>query len=380
MRKSPVLAVALLLACGGGGDVEGPPGAASIGVGRIVDGLQAPVFLTAPPSDSRLFVIEQPGRVRIVRDNQLQPAPFLDITSRVGSGGERGMLGLAFHPDYATNGWFYVDYTDTSGNTRVERYTVSADPSVADASSAKLILTVAQPFANHNGGMLLFGPDGMLYIGLGDGGSAGDPQGNGQNRGSLLGSILRIDVDGGDPYAIPAGNPFIGAAGARGEIWARGLRNPWRFAFDRTGGALYIGDVGQGRYEEIDVIPGTMAGANFGWNVMEGMHCYPSGTSCNATGFVAPAIEYDHGAGCSVTGGYVYRGSIAALRGLYFYGDYCGGWVRSFRAGTAGVTEWTEWQFGNIGRILSFGEDAAGELYVLTDAGVVYRIVQTLPD
>jgi glucose/arabinose dehydrogenase len=379
VKKAHFLAALLLAACSDASDIDGPP-ATSIAVGRIADGLQAPVFLTAPAGDSRQFVVEQPGRIRIVANNAVLPTPFLDISARVGSGGERGLLGLAFHPNHATNGWFYVDYTDTSGNTRIERYTVSSNAAVADASSAKLILTVAQPFANHNGRLPAFGPDGKLYLGMGDGGSAGDPQGNGQNRNSLLGKILRIDVDNGDPYAIPANNPFVGTAGARGEVWAWGLRNPWRFAFDRTDGMLYIGDVGQGRYEEIDAVPATTAGANFGWNVREGDHCYPSGTSCSSTGLVAPVLEYSHDDGCSVTGGFVYRGSIASLRGHYFYGDYCGGWVRSFRLQASGTTERTEWSFGSIGRILSFGEDALGEVYVLTDAGVVWRIIQALPD
>jgi glucose/arabinose dehydrogenase len=255
----------------------------NLAVQEVVAGLSNPLYVTAPPGDSRLFVVEQLGRIRIIKNGQLLPTPFLDISTRVSSGGERGLLSVAFHPSYATNGFFFVNFTDLSGDTRVERFSVSTNADLAVFASRKLILAVAQPFANHNGGLNLFGPDGMLYVGLGDGGSGGDPSDNGQNRGALLGKILRIDVDRGDPYAVPPDNPFVGQQGARGEVWAYGLRNPWRFAFDRQGGLLYVADVGQDRFEEIDVVPANRAGVNYGWNRMEGSACFNS-SSCNQQG------------------------------------------------------------------------------------------------
>jgi hypothetical protein len=259
----------------------------------------------------------------------------------------------------------------------VVAYRVSADPGVADSDSAESILTVGQPFANHNGGGLVFGPDGFLYIGLGDGGSSGDPQGNGQDLGDLLGSLLRIDIDGGSPYVIPPDNPFAGTAGSRAEIWNYGLRNPWRFSFDRGTGDLYIGDVGQDSREEIDVAPAsTGGGENYGWNLMEGSRCFGA-EGCDQSGLSLPVLDYGHDDGCSVTGGFVYRGSaIPALRGRYFYADFCSGWVRSFRYGGAQATERREWPtLAPGGMITSFGEDANGELYILVASGKVYRIV-----
>ena len=343
---------------------------------EVVSGLSNPLFLTAPAGDSRLFIVEQPGRIRIVRNGELLQTPFLDIASRVRSGGEQGLLGLAFHPSYASNGYFYVNYTDTGGDTRVERYSVAAgSPDVAEPSSAKLLLTVDQPFANHNGGQVMFGPDGMLYIGMGDGGSGGDPQGHGQNRNTLLGALLRIDVNSADPYGIPANNPFGGQAGVREEIWAYGLRNPWRFAFDRTAGRLYIADVGQNRLEEINVVPTGTAGVNYGWNIMEGMTCY-NATTCNQNGLTLPVHEYDHSQGCSVTGGFVYRGTaVPEIAGYYLYSDYCSGWLRGFRYVNGSATDHREWSVGELGNVLSFGEDSAGELYILSANGRVYRIV-----
>ncbi|HEX7089792.1 MAG TPA: PQQ-dependent sugar dehydrogenase [Longimicrobiales bacterium] len=375
-------ALAALLGCGGseptppeppGGDGDPP---AAIRLVEVAAGLASPVHLTSPPGDDRLFVVERPGRIRIIEDGELLPTPFLDIVSNVGSSGsEQGLLSVAFHPQYASNGFFYVNYTDRDGNTRVERYTVSAaDPNRADPASAKLILGVDQPYSNHNGGLLLFGPDRMLYIGMGDGGAGGDPHGNGQNKGTLLGALLRIDVDGGDPYAIPPDNPYVGEPGARGEIWAIGLRNPWRFAFDPPTNRLYVADVGQNRYEEIDVVDARTPGLNYGWNIMEGAHCYPTGP-CESEGLVLPVLEYTHDDGCSVTGGAVYRGdAIPGLVGHYFYADYCAGWIRSFRYEDGRVTDAREWPVGSVGNILSFGQDAAGELYVLSANGRVYRI------
>lgn len=349
-----------------------------LGVQEVVSGVTNPVYLTTPTGDPRLFVVEQVGRIRVIKGGQLLATPFLDITSKVSSGGERGLLSVAFHPSYANNGFFYVNYTDLSGNTRVERYTVSSNADVANASSAKLILTVTQPFANHNGGLNVFGPDGMLYIGLGDGGSGGDPQGNGQSLGTLLGKILRIDVDRGDPYAVPADNPFVGQAGARGEIWAFGLRNPWRFAFDKLGGLLYVADVGQERFEEVNVVVSNRGGVNYGWKTMEGSSCYAA-TSCNQTDLEIPPLVYDHSTGaCAVTGGYVYRGTvIAQMIGRYFYSDYCSGFLKSFRYQNGQAFEQLTWPVGNLGNITSFGQDAVGELYMTSASGKVYKIVRS---
>jgi glucose/arabinose dehydrogenase len=369
-----VLALALWLPCGGCGEASAPDtGQVKLDTELVAQGLEHPLYLTAPAGDARLFVVEQPGRIRVIAGGALRETPFLDITGKVSYGGERGLLSVAFHPDYAANGYFYVDYTDTAGDTRVERYRVSADPNVADPGSAKLILFVDQPYSNHNGGLVVFGPDGKLYIGLGDGGSGGDPQGNGQAKGTLLGKLLRIDVDAGDPYAVPSDNPFAGESGARGEIWAYGLRNPWRFAFDRAAGRLYVADVGQGSREEVDVVPAASGGLDYGWSVMEGDECYGA-ASCNQAGLTLPVLAYGHSDGCSITGGYVYRGqSIAALRGTYFYSDYCSGWLKSFYY-DGSVTQQRDWGM-SLGSVLSFGEDSADELYVLTAGGSVYRLI-----
>jgi glucose/arabinose dehydrogenase len=338
------------------------------------------LYLTASSGDlSRLFVVEQTGDIRIIKDGALLPTPFLDISTKITAGGEQGLLGLAFDPDYASTGRFVVHYTDTNGDTHLSQFTVSSDPDVADPASEQVILTADQPYNNHNGGQVLFGPDGMLYLGLGDGGSEGDPQGRGQDLSDLLGSILRLDVRSTSPYSVPPDNPFVGQAGVQPEVWSYGLRNPWRFSFDRTTGDLYIGDVGQDSFEEVDVAPaaaGSGKGLNFGWNIMEGTHCYNAST-CNQSGLTLPVLEYPHSEGCSVTGGYVYRGSvIPALQGLYFFGDYCQGTVRSFRYQGGSATELTDWPtLRPGGSITSFGEDAAGELYVVIQSGSVFKIV-----
>ena len=338
-----------------------------------VDGrFRNPVYLASPPGDSRLFIVEQAGRIRIVKNGQALSEPFLDIADRVRSGGEQGLLSVAFHPDYRTNGYFYVNFTDRSGDTRVERFKVSANPDVADPASSKLVIGIDQPYANHNGGLVMFGPDGMLYVGMGDGGSGGDPHGNGQNRNALLGKILRLDVSS-EPYGIPVGNP---RTGGRAEIWAIGMRNPWRFAFDRQTGLLYVADVGQNEIEEIDVESATEPGLNYGWNIMEGDHCYRS-SSCDREGLVMPKVTYNHSGGaCSVTGGFVYRGRrIPSLAGHYFYSDYCAGWLRSFRMMNGAVTDRRDWKTSeNLGHVVSFGEDSSGELYILTEGGKVLRI------
>jgi len=340
---------------------------------EVARGLDRPVHLAAPRGDPRLFVVEQPGRVRIIKDGALLERPFLDLRASIRLGSERGLLSIAFHPGYRTNGLFFVNYTDREGDTQIVRYRVSDDPDVADRASAKTILSIEQPYSNHNGGLCVFGPDGMLYIGTGDGGAANDPQGNGQNRASWLGKMLRIDVDHGDPYAIPRDNPFVDTPGVRPEIWALGLRNPWRFAFDPDDELLYIGDVGQNRYEEIDVTPAGAAGLNFGWNIREGLHCLLRG-DCLSEGLTDPALEYPHPEGCSVTGGLVYRGrAIPALVGHYVYGDYCAGWIRSFRYQDGRASDAQEWRPPRDLAITSFGTDGAGELYVLSQDGRIYR-------
>lgn len=378
-RHRRVCAGLVVLAIAGCGDSAAPPASGAAALQLLSSTLDLPVFATAPPGDThRLFVAEQSGRIRILKDDVLLPAPFLDLSALVSCCGERGLLGFAFHPQYAVNGFVYVHYTDTGGDTRVMRYHVSANPDAADAASAAPVLSQVQPFSNHNGGMLAFGPDGYLYVGLGDGGSGGDPQGNGQNRTTLLGKILRLDVDHGAPYTVPATNPFVGQSPTRPEIWSLGLRNPWRFSFDRQTGALYIGDVGQAAWEEIDVEPAATGGRNYGWRDMEGSACFVPG--CSATGLTLPAVTYAHSEGCSVTGGYVYRGAdVPELDGFYLFADYCAGWVRSFRwsGGSAGaVTDQPTLAPG--GSISSFGEDARGELYILAygSPGAIYRIVR----
>lgn len=353
-----------------------PPRTVNLRAQTVVSGLVAPVFLASPPGDDRLFILEQPGRIRILAEGSLLSDPFLAIEELVDSGGEQGLLGLAFHPDYAGNRRLFVNYTDTSGDTRIVEYLASAsNPSLADPSSARILLTIDQPASNHNGGWLGFGPDGYLYLGMGDGGGANDQFGNGQDTASLLGKILRIDVDSGSPYGIPATNPFAAGGGAA-EVFVYGMRNPWRAAFD--GSNLYIADVGQGSWEEVDVITTTSGGANLGWNIMEGAHCFQSST-CNQTGLTLPVYEYDHGDGCSITGGYVYRGAaIPEIAGAYFLGDYCTGIVRSFRYTGSGIIDLKDWtaDLGDVGRISSFGVDSAGELYIVDLGGDVFKIVR----
>ena len=346
---------------------------------QVASGLSSPLYLTAPPVDlRRLFIVEQTGAIRIVKDGTLLAVPFLDISAQVLAGGEQGLLGLAFDPDYITTGRFVVHYTDLAGDTRLSIFQISADPDIANAASEQVILTADQPYPNHNGGQIVFGPDGFLYMGLGDGGSQNDPDGRGQSLSDLLGSILRVDVHTGTSYSIPADNPFVGQAGTQPEIWSFGLRNPWRFSFDRATGDLYIADVGQNRFEEVDIAPanvGSGRGANYGWSVMEGSHCFSG--ECDQAGLTLPLFEYGHDQGCSIIGGYVYRGSaIPDLQGLYFFGDYCEGWVRSFRYISGAAIELTDWPSLRPGGLLtSFGEDAAGELYVLSSSGGVFKVV-----
>ncbi len=360
----------------------------------VVSGLTMPVTVTnAGDGSGRLFIVQQTGQIRIFTNGTLLLAPFLDISDLVSCCGEQGLLGLAFHPDYATNGFFYVDYTDNAGNTVVARYSVSEnDPNVADPDSAQTVLTQVQPFSNHNGGQLAFGPDGSLYIAFGDGGSAGDPQENGQNLETWLGKILRVDINGddfpGDPdrnYAVPPDNPFVGVPGLD-EIWAYGVRNPWRCTFDRVTGDFFIADVGQGNWEEIDFQPANSTGGeNYGWDVLEGMHCFediPQG-SCNQFlngGSTLPVLEYSHSLGCAVTGGYRYRGQLyPQLDGIYFYSDLCSGTIWGAIRDNQG--RWVSQDLLDSGlSVTTFGEDEAGELYLVDyDGGVLYQIVGEQP-
>ncbi|MEQ8766052.1 MAG: PQQ-dependent sugar dehydrogenase [Planctomycetota bacterium] len=352
----------------------------------VASNLAMPVELAVPPGDTqRLFIAEKGGTIAILENGALIPVPFLDISGLVSGGSEQGLLGLTFDPDYASNGRFYVYYTDGLGDSVLARYLVSAaDPNLAEPAADEILLVVDQPEPNHNGGRLAFGPDGYLYVGLGDGGGAGDPTGTGQDTTDLLGSLLRLDVSGASGYAIPPDNPFAGDAVNRQEVFSYGLRNPWRFSFDRSTGDLYIGDVGQREREEIDlalVSRGAGSGFNFGWNITEGFTCYEPPSGCDAAGLVLPVLDYDHSDGCSVTGGFVYRGSAlpSEFQGVYFYGDYCEGWIRSFRFDGTAATELTEWASLGPGEpITSFGEDDAGELYVLTAAGNVYRLMENV--
>jgi glucose/arabinose dehydrogenase len=330
-------------------------------------------IVSAGDGSGRLFVVMRAGSIRVIQNGQVAAAPFLDIHAKVNSSSsERGLIGLTFHPNYKSNGYFYVNYIDLSGNTVIARFKVSADANHADPASETDLLHVQQPYANHNGGSLAFGPDGFLYIGLGDGGGQGDPNGNAQNVNSLLGKILRIDVDHGSPYAIPAGNPFA-AGGGRPEIWVYGLRNPWKFSFDAGSGDLFIGDVGQDLYEEIDYLAaGSPGGNNFGWNYREGLHPYKGTPPANLV-FTDPVFEYDHGQGCAVIGGPVYRGSaLAGWQGTYLFGDYCSGKIWGLR-NVGG-----KWQgsllFTTAYSITAFGADEQGEIYLTDQKGAVEKL------
>lgn len=337
----------------------------------VTEGLENPLFLTqAGDSSQRLFVVEQPGRIRVLEGHTLLSVPFLDITKQVLSGGERGLLGLAFHPDYRHNGRFFVNYTrKPDGATVLAEYRRGATATSA-SQEERLLLIVPQPYPNHNGRMIAFGPDGFLYIGLGDGGSKGDPDNRAQNLEDLLGKILRIDVDRGDPYGIPMDNPFA-KDGGRPEIYALGLRNPWRFSFDVKTGHLWVADVGQYKWEEINLVT---PGGNYGWRVMEGTHCFHPAIDCLPTTFSLPVSEYFHDQGrCSITGGYVYRGRILQnFVGTYVYGDFCSGEI--FALNKSDTVNGPRQILKSSLQIASFGEDAAGELYVLDHKGGVYRL------
>ncbi|MFL6256050.1 MAG: PQQ-dependent sugar dehydrogenase, partial [Pyrinomonadaceae bacterium] len=357
----------------------------TLALGTPIRGFTSPVGIGhAGDGSGRIFVVEQGGRIRIVKSGVLQPSPFLDISTRISSGGERGLLGLAFPPDYARKGYFYVDYTNPAGDTVISRFQRSAsNADAADPASEQILLTIAQPFANHNGGQLAFGPlDRMLYVGMGDGGDAGDPGNRAQNPAQLLGKILRLDTETGRPftYTVPSTNPFLTTTGFRPEIWALGMRNPWRFSFDRSTADLFIADVGQGSWEEIDFQPATSRGGeNYGWRIMEGTHCF-NPNPCSVAGLTLPVVEYNHSAGdCSVTGGYVYRAATyPRMQGLYFYGDFCTGRIWSLkRAGSA-------WQstllLDTSIQISAFGEDESANLYVASySTGEIFPLVDNGP-
>jgi glucose/arabinose dehydrogenase len=360
-------------------------GAPVIDLQPVVTGIDRPVAITnAMDGSGRLFITLRPGFVLIVGSQGLISTPFLDISAITTTDGERGLLSTAFHPNYRSNGLFFVNYTNLNGDTVIARYHVSANQDVADPASATILLTIPQPFSNHNGGQLQFGPDGYLYIGMGDGGGSGDPQNNGQNLGTLLGKMLRIDVDSSFPYAIPTDNPFLSANAARPEIWAYGLRNPWRFSFDRQTGDLFIGDVGQDSFEEVDFQPAaSLGGQNYGWRLMEATHCFNPASNCNDGTLTLPVIEYSHAAGdCSISGGYRYRGSASPeLSGIYFYGDFCTGKIWGATETSPGTFS-SELIVDSELSITAFGEDEEGEIYVAHFAspnGAVYEIKQAAP-
>ncbi len=383
VSRPPVLALlavfALLAACGSAPAGDATAARSSAVKLTKIGSFSSPDYVAQPPGDTRrLFVLEQGGKIRVVRDGHVLRAPFLDLTSKVVSGGEQGLLGLAFAPDYASSGRFYVDYTDRSGNTRIVEYRRGSSADRADPRSARQLLFQDQPEANHNGGQLAFGPDGLLYIGFGDGGGGDDQHGrigNGQNLGTLLGKILRIDPrpSGGKPYGIPADNPFVGRRGAKGEIYAWGLRNPWRFSFDRKTGDIAIGDVGQDHVEEVDFrARGNARGVNFGWRAWEGTR--REDPSLTVRGDVKPVLEYTHAHGCSVTGGYVIRDPrLPAFAGRYVYGDFCAGDLFTARLRQGGATG--RHALGlHVNNLSSFGEDGRGRVYAVSLDGPVYRL------
>ena len=345
---------------------------------RVTGGLSSPLGVThAGDGSDRLFVVQRGGRVRVVKSGNLQSSPFLDISSRIAAGGERGLLGLAFHPNFETNGYLYVYYTRPGGDLRISRLTANTARTHASLTTEYVLLTIDHPRTNHNGGALAFGPDGHLYIATGDGGGAGDPDENGQDKSALLGKILRINPDGTgagphNHYSIPADNPFAGATAGRDEIWDFGLRNPWRITFDRATGDLYIADVGQGRREEVNLEDAADPGGNnYGWDVMEGSLCFEPSSGCSLAGDTLPVAQYSHNLGCSITGGYVYRGSHRDLRGLYVYGDFCSGRMWTMNANGSGETLRRDTSL----LISSFGESESGELYLTDLSGTLYRVI-----
>jgi uncharacterized protein (TIGR03437 family) len=354
----------------------------SIRLHRVASGFEMPTDIKSPhDSSGRLFVVEQRGRIRIIDEGRVLETPFLDIRQRVSCCSEQGLLGLAFPPKFASRQYFYINYTNTAGDTVISRLRVSSNPDIADAASEQILLTIAQPFPNHNGGNLVFGPDGYLYIGTGDGGGGGDPQDNGQNPGALLGKMLRLDVESGtQPYTSPQSNPFVNRSGARPEVWAIGLRNPWKYSFDRETGDLWIADVGQNRAEEVNFVPASSGGGeNYGWDRMEGLQCYPASAGCSRDGLTLPVLEYTRDQGVSVTGGYVYRGSrYPGLHGIYFYGDYGSG--NLWGVTREGSTFRNRLLNGTGLQISTFGEDEQGEIYLADHRnGGIYLVAEGAP-
>lgn len=351
-----------------------PSASQTIGLTSFATGFTSPVEITHT-TDSRLFVVEQGGTIKILNTNGTTNAtPFLNVSGIISSGGERGLLGLAFHPNYASNGFFYVNYTNPAGNTVIARYSVSGNPDVANTTGT-VLLTITQPYSNHNGGSIKFGPDGYLYIGMGDGGSSGDPENRAQNTTELLGKILRIDVNSGVPYGIPANNPYVGVAGAD-EIWAIGVRNPWKFSFNRNNGDLWIADVGQNNVEEINKVSPTLAGLNYGWRCYEGNSNYNTAGCAAAATMTFPLAVVTHAGGvCSITGGYVYTGTMYPnFSGLYFFSDYCKPQIGMMTSG--GAITYSATFAGN--NFTTFGEDSNGELYIAAiNSGIIYKITDT---
>ena len=367
--------VAALAGCDGGGTSPNPGVPPELQLELVAEGLDEPVLLAAPDNDARLFVIEKVGRIRLIKGGTLLEMPFLDITSRVNTVFGRGMLGMAFDPDYRTNGKLYVYYVDLGDHVVLERFSSTPGTDVAGQSDG-VVISIPHGGEDLHGGTVAFGPDGMLYIAPGDGGCCNDPNNNSQNMNVLLGKMLRLDVRT-LPYTVPASNPFVGRAGVRPEIWASGLRNPWRFTFDAPSNRLYIADVGETAREEIDVVAADAAGLNYGWRLMEGATCFNPATNCTAgVSLTLPTYEYSHAEGCAVVGGYVYRGAaIPELAGHYFYSDYCEGWLRSFRWTGSRTTDFHVWEGISLPGAVSFGRDGAGELYMIGD-GRVWKIVR----
>ncbi|MEM6428326.1 MAG: PQQ-dependent sugar dehydrogenase [Deinococcota bacterium] len=353
----------------------------AISLQLVTEGLEQPVAVTHNGTDARIFIVEQRGHIHVLEAGEMLQTPFLDVSGLISTGGERGLLSVAFHPDYDANGRFFVNYTDRAGNTVIAEYRVSDDANVANPDSARALLTFEQPFSNHNGGQLAFGPDGYLYIGTGDGGAADDPLNAGQDLTTLLGKLLRIDVDTADgaAYRVPADNPFVDTKDARPEIWAYGLRNPWRFSFDSATGDLFMADVGQNAFEEVNFQPASSSGGeNYGWRISEGAHCFDPPEGCDLNGQILPILEYSHrsGAGRSITGGYRYRGlEVASLDGAYVFGDFVSGNIWSARFSDGG---WASTHMMDSSLAIStFGQDAAGELYVADyNTGRLYKFVE----
>jgi len=393
LTKRPLRLVTVLTAAALTADTTSASnaGAVPLTTVRVASGLSSPLYVTAPPGDtSRIFIVEQGGDIEILKNGVQNPTPFIDLTAVVSipGGSERGLLGLAFHPDYENNGFFYVSYTRRSdGASIVSRYSVTANPDVADPGSASVIFgPVSQPFSNHNGGCIQFGPDGKLYLGLGDGGSANDPSCNAQNPAVLLGKLIRMEDDG----SVPVDNPFVGVAGYDPLIWSLGVRNPWRFSFDRATGDFWLGDVGQNQIEEVDFVAAAdVGGQNFAWKIMEGNNCFstsacsPSVPLCNDPSFTDPIYTYTHVEGCSITGGYVYRGcAMPGLHGTYFFADFCSNRIWTFEYDGVSITNFQNRtpelapNVGSIGSISSFGEDALGEIYIVDIGGEVFKVME----